>query len=380
MKNKNNDKKLITKPDVLQKKWSIPIFKPILPNVSKLKNYISIIDRERWYSNYGHLQREFANRLSKHFDVDERRVCLTSSGTMGLVAALSVLAKKKGRCLMPAWTFVASAQAAVWAGLTPEFLDVDSPNGVLDLAAVSERIQRSPENVAAVLVVSPFGLPIDHEPWLRLSYDTGVPVLLDAAAAFDSLVDSGLPAVISMHATKVLSSAEGGLVIMPTAELAEQTIRATNFGFYGTREAARFGQNGRMSEYHAAVGLAGLDDWEKSRQDFRRVALAYRCCLQGKKDVQFADGYGTDWVSATAVVRVMRRKIKNIEELLTKRSIETRRWWQAGCHRHEAFRANTRSNLTWTEHHSEISLGLPIYRDLTEANIKKICDIIKESL
>jgi len=372
-----NSAPLNSHPEIIQKEWQVPVCKPKLPDWNSLKKYVERIDEARWYSNYGPLQRELISRLARHFDSTSTRICLTSSGTMGLVAALSVLAKQKGQCLMPAWTFVASAQAALWAGLTPEFMDVDLRDGVLDPAAVRERITRSPEDVAAVMVVSPFGQPLDPEPWRRLWADTGIPVVLDAAAGFDGLVDGGLPAVVSLHATKVLPSAEGGVVLMPNEGLAEQAVRATNFGFFGTREATRVGQNGRMSEYHAAIALAGLDEWPARRDDFRRVALAYRRELDGVPYVQLASGFGSDWISATAVARVNSKKILKAEDYLRLNSIETRRWWDMGCHHQPIFESYAHKETRNTDILASESLGLPMSCDLSDDLVKYICTLVR---
>jgi dTDP-4-amino-4,6-dideoxygalactose transaminase len=78
-------------------------------------------------------------------------------------------AKPGGLCVMPSWTFVATAHAAIQAGLTPWFLDVDPVTGVLDADHVRERLAHAPGPVSAVIPVAAFGQPLDPEPWAKLA-------------------------------------------------------------------------------------------------------------------------------------------------------------------------------------------------------------------
>ena len=106
--------------------------------------------------------------------------------TQGLTLALTAQAAKPGTlCAMPAWTFVASAHAAVNAGLIPYFVDVDIETWALDPAGLAEHIAQAPAPVGAVMPVAPFGEPISVAPWDAFRADTGLPVVIDAAAGFE---------------------------------------------------------------------------------------------------------------------------------------------------------------------------------------------------
>jgi dTDP-4-amino-4,6-dideoxygalactose transaminase len=103
----------------------------------------------------------------------------------------------------------------VLAGLTPYFVDVDPSTWALEPLAIEEEIARPPAAVGAVMVVAPFGRPIDYAAWDEVKDRTGLPVVIHAAAAFDSLQVGEAPAVVSLHATKVLGAGEGGFVARP---------------------------------------------------------------------------------------------------------------------------------------------------------------------
>src|SRR5207248_11028306 len=124
-----------------------------------------------------------------------------------LIAALIAVARPgRSRCLMPSWTFAASAGACCAARLNPHFCDVDPDSWTLDPEVLARRDDLP--DAAAVLVTCPFGEPVDSAAWDDFTAQTHIPVVIDAAAAFDT-VDTGTmkvgrsPLVISLHATKV---------------------------------------------------------------------------------------------------------------------------------------------------------------------------------
>src|SRR5262249_19336682 len=153
--------------------------------------------------------------------------------------------------------------------------------------------------VGAVMPVAPFGRPIDGARWDAFRADTGVPVVIDAAAGFDSLIPGPTPAVVSLHATKVLGTGEGGFVVSTDAALVRRVRIASNFGIDPNRQSVIAATNAKMSEYHAAVGHAALDEWSGTRSEWTAVAGAYRNAVGGSNLVRFQGGFGEAWVSST---------------------------------------------------------------------------------
>src|SRR5262249_37316945 len=140
-------------------------------------------------------------------------------------------------CAMPAWTFVATPHAAVMAGLVPYFIDVDPQTWSLDPAAIREQIARAPAPVGAGILVAPLGHPVDIAAWDAFRTETGRAVVIDAAAGFSALTPGGTPAVVSLHATKVLGVGEGGFVVSTDPELVRAVRIKSNFGLDPNRQA-----------------------------------------------------------------------------------------------------------------------------------------------
>src|SRR5256885_1617894 len=116
----------------------LPVMRPKLPAADRVAPYLQSIDTARVYSNYGPLTLSLEDRLAEHYRLASGTVGTVANATLGLAIALSVQHPPAGTlCVMPAWTFVASAHAAVIAGLIPYFVDVDAATWALDVEKTS---------------------------------------------------------------------------------------------------------------------------------------------------------------------------------------------------------------------------------------------------
>jgi dTDP-4-amino-4,6-dideoxygalactose transaminase len=355
--------------------------RPKLPAAERLLPYLKAIDASRTYSNFGPLVSELENRLATRFRVPAGAVATVANGTVGLTLALNAAGARPGTlCVMPAWTFVASAHAATMAGMIPYFVDVDADTWTIEPDRIAAVLSSAPGVVGAVMPVVPFGRPFDTAAWDRFRSRTGVPVVVDAATAFDSLTPGMAPAVISLHATKVFGIGEGGLVISRDTALVRDVHDRSNFGFAGTREAATPATNGKLSEYHAAVGLAALDEWPEVRAEWMAVARAYREALPESPRLRYQEGFGQSWIASTCVLRVANAEALPIAGVLQAAGVETRRWWGDGAHAHRGTAALPRRALPITETLAKSTLALPFFRDLSPREIQRIAAITREAI
>ena len=361
----------------------IPVARPRLPRQAALAPYLEEIDQSRTYSNYGPLSRRFEARLAGHFGVTTERVVAVANGSLGLSAALMIATSPGTLCLMPAWTFVATAHAAMLAGLRPYFADVDAITGALTPEIATAALAAAPGTVGAVVPVLPFGQPIDLAAWDAFADRTGVAVVIDAAAGFDAIRPDEapigrVPVMVSLHATKALGIGEGGAVIAPDAAFAEDLRRRLNFGFFLARSATVPALNGKLSEYHAAVGLAALDQWPETRNAFQEVARGYRRALACRPGITVPEGFGERWVTSTCVVRLASFSADDLARDLGRRAIDTRQWWGRGAHQQPAFRDCPRMPLPVTGALAAHSLGMPCFVDLPTDVIEYIGRVVAD--
>ncbi len=355
----------------------IPLFRPKLPPLSQLIPYLEAIDETRSYSNYGPHALAFEERLRSNFQLESGTVTTVANATLGL--ALALLAQKPSPgtlCALPAWTFTASVNAVILAGLEPYFLDIDRSTWALDPAAVEQEIARAPTRIGSVMVVAPFGQPIDYAAWDNFKARTSLPVVIDAAAAFDTLQVIGCPAVVSLHATKVIGVGEGGFVASKDTSIIRAIRMRTNFGFDHNRTALVPGMNAKLSEYHAAVGLASLDIWKQSRSAWLSVAGAYREAFAKSNRINLQPGFGRDWISSTCIVSVDERVRSDVQRELAAVGVETRLWWGEGAHKQPIFSAVRRTDLQATDAVARSTIGVPFYQELSKDQVQHVAHTI----
>lgn len=358
----------------------IPAAFPRLPDADAILPYLRRIDAARSYSNFGPLLKEFEARLAGRFEAGTEVVTCTNA-TQALTLTLQALGLASGSLVaIPSYTFVATAHAVIAAGLTPLFLDVDPEDWMLQPATVRAALASAPGPVSATVVVAAFGAMPDLDGWTALRDETGLSVVLDAAAAFDQAHEADIPTIVSLHATKVLGIGEGGFLATSDPGLAARVRQLTTFGFRGARVSDIAATNAKLSEYAGAVGLAALDAWDSDRLQFLRTARLMRAAMTFLPRVQFQPGWGVDWVTSVCPVRLPDGSVDAIERSLQDQDIQTRRWWDRGCHANPAFGECPRGDLFVTENLGRSVLGLPFAIDMNEQEISRVAATLGSAL
>jgi dTDP-4-amino-4,6-dideoxygalactose transaminase len=365
---------------------TIPVCRPRLPSADALFPYLDKLDLTRWYSNLGPLERQLAARLSRLLGSDDPIVATASSGTTALIGAILANAgrpsARRPLCLCPDYTFVATAAAIEQCGYQLRFVDIDEASWSLD----PETLFGHPElpSVGLVVPVAPYGRAVPQKHWLRFQSLTGIPVVIDGAAGIEMLQDDPtsyigpVPVALSLHATKAFATGEGGAIVTSSADLLRRSVQALNFGFMGVRRAEIAGTNGKMSEYHAAVGLAELDGWASKRADLARVAKVYRDCA-----TQY--GLGARLVTAPAVASCyalyeadVRSEAESIAAALTQNGVEFRHWYGLGLHKEPYFAGVPLTSSVGVDSLAPRLIGLPVAPDLAAGDIARIVTAIAQ--
>ena len=354
---------------------TIPVAKPRLPTAAQIAPYLKRIDAARWYSNGGPLIQEFEARLTQHCGGNTTHVATVANATMGLALALLASDLPEGSlCMVPSWTFAATGHAILLAGLVPWIVDVNRETWTLEPGAALSLMAEAPGSVSSVIPVSPFGAPIEMRQWKKFRRETGLAVIVDAAAAFDCIESNEVPAVVSLHATKVCGVGEGGLVVASDESFIQEVRKRANFGFWNSRESTARSFNAKLSEYAAAVGLTSLDEWPDTRADFLRVAEAYCSLLAEGDHIRLQPAFGRDWVSSTVVIECENADV--LADSLSKHRIGSRRWWGGGLHQHGSFEKFPRHSVRQTEALADHVIGLPCWRDLPNDDIARVCEVV----
>ena len=225
--------------------------------------------------------------------------------------------------------------------------------------------------------VAAFGCPVDADGWDAFNQDTGIPVIIDAAGAFGNQpIGRRCPAVFSLHATKSLGVGEGGFVATTDAEFAECLRRMSVFGIdMNSGYSLIPGTNAKLSEDHAAVGLAALVRWQNHR--VRRIALMNEYAAQVMSEcaglaLQHRPLDGDYTIFPVCLPRGC--DIEGIRRILAEVGIETRRWYVPLVCDHPSLAGGKRvGSLAVCELLRDRLLGLPLHIDLSRYERLRVC-------
>lgn len=363
----------------------IKLLVPEMPKVEQILTYWQQIDENQWYTNFGPLVTELERRLSLSFSREPTQVHVVSmaNGTCALQIALEALKLRRGaRVLVPGLTFVATATAIIRAGLTPLISDVNAESWLLTPAIARVALAETPFD--AVMPVSTYGCPQDVTGWDLFTAETGIPVVVDAAGAWGNQ-EIGLTTKVafSLHATKALGSGEGGFVASRHLAYAQSMRALSNFGIDAHSGGLVFeaGENGKMSEYHAAVALAALDNWPTVAQARRNLHQRYTERLLEKIPALKLQAKPMDGVYSLMLVLLPPGfQAADIQLRLLGKNIETRRWYCPPLQEHPAFQGFAMGPLPIVELLAERLLGLPFHLSLNDASIQRVIDCLAELL
>jgi dTDP-4-amino-4,6-dideoxygalactose transaminase len=296
-----------------------------------------------WVAPVGPDLDAFEEQIKEQLGV--RHAVALSSGTAALHLALSAAGVRQGdSVLVPSFTFAASANAVMYLGGRPVFIDSTTESWNVDPALVAEELRRQARKgklPRAVIAVDMYGQCADYEPLMDACDRYGVALIEDAAEALGASYRGrpagsfGLAGILSFNGNKIITTGGGGMLVTDDDGIAARTRHLAtqareNEVHY---EHRRVGYNYRLSNLLAAVGrgqLQRLGDMIAAR---RETARDYRAALGDLPGISFMPiaGYGTpNWWLTCLLVDEDRfgASRDRILETLRERNIEARPTWK----------------------------------------------------
>lgn len=347
----------------------IPLAVPDMPAITDILAYLGVIEASGWQTNFGPLVKGLEEELTKRLG---QRCVTVANGTLAIELALLAAGVRKGaRVLVPAFTFPATITAIQKVGMEPVFADVDRETWLL----TPELAHRVDRQIDAVVPVCAFGAAYPKDAWAGFR----VPVVIDAAAAWgNQWPDARATLCFSLHATKSLGSGEGGAV----AGIEAVCAAVQQLSSFGGGGAIPGGTNAKMSEYHAAVGMASLRAWEGRGEACRALHAAYRAQLAEALPGVAFQHWELDWTPTIFPVLLPEGADMNkVIATLLNHGIETRRWyWPLACDMPAFARCGSYSGLEASRSISRRLLGLPFFNGMTEGQRGRVVEVLRAAL
>ena len=235
----------------------------------------------------GPLVQRFEKEVCAYLGVPSMVSCC--NGTLALQMAIKALGKT-GEIITSPFTFIATISSIMWEHCTPVFVDIDPDTLNIDPKKIEEKITC---HTVAIMPVHVFGNACEIDEIEAVAKKHGIRVIYDAAHAVGvkykgkSIMEYGDLSCTSFHATKMLNTAEGGGVFTLDKELDAKLRRIRFFGFENHADIVEDGFNGKMTEVHAAVGIANLRYLDKALADRKAKYARYKEILGQHPDIRF---------------------------------------------------------------------------------------------
>ncbi len=359
--------------------------RPNIGNRVRLMQRIDEILDRNWLTNNGPTVQALERRIAELARVGHAvAVC---NATIGLEVAIRARGMT-GNVIVPSFTFVATAHALQWQGITPIFCDIDPRTHNLDPARVEALIT---PRVTGIIGVHVWGRPCAPEALEAIAARHNLRLLFDAAHALACshrgrmIGGFGDAEVFSFHATKFINSFEGGAIVTNDGELARRMRLMTNFGFEGYDNVTALGTNGKMTEVCAAMGLTSLESIDDVIAVNRRNYSQYARELAGIPGVRLTIYDETEKNNFQYVVLEIDERAAGIgrdvlHRLLQAENVMARRYFYPGCHSMEPYGSaypRHGTDVAETDALAARVLSLPSGLAVGPSEVSQICGLIR---
>lgn len=359
----------------------ITVTRPFLPPKEEYVKEIESIWESHWLTNAGPKHEMLEKKLAEYLDIPF--VSLFANGHIALESAIAVFGFPKGsEVITTPFTFVSTVNAIVRNGLVPVFCDIKECDYTIDPSKIEKLIT---DKTVAILPVHVYGHVCDVEAIEDIARKHHLKVIYDSAHAFGvsykgkGIANYGDLNMFSFHATKVFNTVEGGAVSYKDKNLQDKFYSMRNFGLVNGFECENFDGNGKMSEFHAAMGLCNLRYIDNCVIDREKVYKKYVELLEGVNGIKLPS-YSSNEIYNHAYLPVVfngyKRSRDEVLKILSDHGIQTREYFYPLVNEYICYKNKYRGDTPIAKRISEQVLSLPLYSDLKLSDVEEICQLI----
>ncbi len=359
----------------------INVTRSSMPSFEEYCEEIRELWDSRWLTNSGVKHRQLEADLRAYLDVPH--AVLYTNGHLALEHILTALdLPQGGEIITTPFTFVSTTHAITRCGLVPVFCDVEETYYTLDPAKIEALIS---DKTCAIMPVHVYGNLCDVDAIAAIAARHNLPVIYDAAHAFGvtkdgvSVANFGTASMFSFHATKVYNTIEGGALCFSQNGLEEKLNVLKNFGQQG-EDCPFVGANAKMSEFQAAMGICNLRHLGGEIAKRRLAAERYRQHLDGVEGITLCpaqEGVTSNYAYFPVVFDGYKYTRDEVFARLAEQNIVARKYFYPLTSDFTCYRETVSAHDTPVARHvAKNVLTLPLFADLTEADVDRICAII----
>lgn len=363
--------------------YKIPVAEPDIGE-GELKNVIEAV-KSGWVSSKGPFMEEFEKKFSSYIGV--KYGIATSNGTAALHLALTALRiEHEDEVIVPALTFASVANAVLYTGAKPVFVDSHPDYWCINPSKLEEKITKKTK---AVMPVHLYGNPCDMNPIMKIAKDYDLYVIEDCAEAHgaeykDRKVGTfGDVACFSFYGNKIITTGEGGMCLTSNEDLAQKMRVLRDHGMDIKRRYWHevVGFNYRMTNLQAALGVAQLGKIDSFIERKRKTAKIYESFLKNVQGValhpEMPWAKNVYWLYSILIdgksYGISRDELMN---KLAENGVETRRFFYPMHLMPPYKRYAVNCHFPITEKLSSSGINLPSSVKLTEKDIYEVAQII----
>lgn len=361
---------------------TVPVAEPWLGSKERL--LLRECVNSGWVSSQGRFVSKFEKLFSSYCGV--KYGLATSSGTSALHLALAALDIGPGdEVIVPALSFIATANSVVYVGATPKFVDSTRETWNLDPVAVERAVTR---RTRAIVAVHNYGHPAEMDEVLAIAKKHHLDVIEDSCEAHGAeyrgrkVGSLGTVGCFSFYGNKIITTGEGGMLVTNDRSLMETAAMLRDHGMSRRKKYwhPRIGFNYRMTNLQAALGVAQLDRIERVISLKRRNAELYNSLLKGTDGImpppEMARVKSVFWLYTVLVKDSFKVSRNTLLRELGRRGFEARPAFSVISNM-PPYRNGAQQKFPVAERIARTGLSLPSSPLLKAADIHRICSVIK---